>query len=72
MTSVTMPERDRTAAEHGYAGDVGETRLPVTGERAGRDSGTRRGDGLVALRWADWVDLHGMPAGREMPEGGEV
>ena len=24
-----------------YAGDVGETRIPVTGERAGRDFGTR-------------------------------
>ena len=106
-------------AERRYAGDVGETRIPVTGERAGRDFGTRgpfayqlktrktiptrlftwvsgivgtaretdqvgvlvlnrrrarRGDALVVLRWADWVDLHGVPAGREMsaPEGGSV
>ena len=21
----------------------------------------RRGDALVVLRWADWVDLHGVP-----------
>ena len=35
----------------------------------------RRGNALVVLRWADWVDLHGAPAtGRTMsaPEGGEV
>jgi len=70
-----MSERGWQQATRRYAGGVGETGLPVTGERAGRDFGTRRGDALVVLRWADWVDLHGVSAdGREMsvPEGGEV
>ena len=26
----------------------------------------RRGDALVVLRWSDWCELHGVPAGREM------
>ena len=101
-----MSERGWKKAERLYAGDVGETHLPVTGERAGRDFGTRgmfayqlktrqaipawlfvwlagvvgtaretdqvgvlvlnrrrarRGEALVVLRRADWVDLHGAP-----------
>ena len=34
-------ERGWKKAERMYAADVGETRLAVTGERAGRDFGTR-------------------------------
>ena len=108
-----MSDKGWKQAERRYAADVGETRIPVTGERAGRDFGTRgpfayqlktrkaipawlfawlsgivgtaretdqvgvlvlnrrrarRGDALVVLRWADWVDLHGAPS----PDGGEV
>ncbi len=50
-----MPERDRTAAEHGHAGDVGETRIPVSApDRALREQEIAEWLGLSIATLRAW------------------